>query len=124
MPYRSVLVVDDDPDVRCTLASALRFRFVITDATDGIDALAKIDGGAEFDAILCDYRMPAMDGLAFVLELRARGDRHARRVLVYSGNTTVVEIEAARVGLAVRLLAKRAELDDIVAELERVIAAG
>jgi hypothetical protein len=61
MQHRSVLVVDDDPKIRRSMASALRPHFVVTVATDGADALSKIGEGHEYDAVLCDYRMPNMD---------------------------------------------------------------
>src|SRR5213592_1370842 len=68
-----VLVVDDEPGLRQSLG------LLLTDA--GYDVAAEGDGkrGLEralaesFDLILCDVRMPGLDGIAFLRGYRERG---------------------------------------------------
>lgn len=60
---RRVLVVDDEPTARRSLAWLLRDAgYEVTTAADGEEALAALDG-ARFDLLLTDLRMPGMDGL-------------------------------------------------------------
>ncbi len=57
-----ILVIDDEPDIRTTLADLLAMDgYDVQTATDGKDGLERI-GRNPFDLILSDMRMPEMDG--------------------------------------------------------------
>jgi CheY-like chemotaxis protein len=59
----SVLVVDDEARVRSLYVDALsEAGHNVTVATDGLDALAKLNDGAMPCVVLADVRMPRMDG--------------------------------------------------------------
>ncbi len=73
----SVLVVDDEPFVRLSLASlrpwtdeGYDFRF---EASDGEAALKVLDEEREVDLVLLDISMPGVDGIEFLRRLRGRG---------------------------------------------------
>jgi CheY-like chemotaxis protein len=61
---RHVLVVDDDADVRETIAEILRAEgVVVVVARDGLEALSHLTSGAARPSlILLDLMMPRMDG--------------------------------------------------------------
>jgi len=62
----SVLVVDDDRDLRETLCEVLRDDGnTVHAANDGAEALALLRGGAPVDVILLDLMMPRMTGWEF-----------------------------------------------------------
>jgi signal transduction histidine kinase len=62
---RRLLVVEDDGDLRESLAEALREAgFEVSEASDGSEALAKLRKTAA-DAVLLDLMMPGMDGWDF-----------------------------------------------------------
>jgi DNA-binding NarL/FixJ family response regulator len=93
----SVLIVDDHPVVRQGLRALLEVQ-------DGIEVAGETgDGGTALalaaehvpDVILLDLKLPGMDGIAVLGELKARGD--AARVLVLTSAT-----EPASAGLAMR----------------------
>ena len=70
-----VLVVDDDPDVREAVETALELEgHRVTTATDGLAALKRL-GQAEFDAVVLDVLMPNLDGFEVCRRLRASGNR-------------------------------------------------
>jgi CheY-like chemotaxis protein len=55
-------VIDDEPDVAGVLTDLLKAENgQVETASDGRAALAKL-GQAEYDLILCDVRMPGLDG--------------------------------------------------------------
>ena len=61
-PGSRILVVDDEPDVAGVLTDLLKAENgQVETASDGLAALAKL-GQAEYDLILCDVRMPGLDG--------------------------------------------------------------
>jgi DNA-binding NarL/FixJ family response regulator len=77
-----VVIVDDHPVVRDGLRGMFagddRFT-VLGEAGDGREALAVTDAVGP-DVVLMDLRMPVMDGVSTIRELKARGS--AARVLV------------------------------------------
>jgi two-component system response regulator MprA len=70
-----VLVVDDEPDVREAVETALELEgHSVATATDGLAALASL-GRSEFDAIVLDVLMPNLDGFEVCRRLRSGGNR-------------------------------------------------
>src|SRR5262249_42628316 len=78
-----ILIVDDDPDLRMALAYVLNDRgHVVSEAADGAEALRRFSERV-FDLILCDIRLPKIDGLSLL-----------RRVHDVSPTTVVVMMTA------------------------------
>jgi|KBSSwiStaDraftv2_1062776.scaffolds.fasta_scaffold426969_2 two-component system response regulator MprA len=68
-----ILVVDDDPAVRDSLARTLRFEgYQVETADDGHEALDAVRAG-EPDAMILDVSMPRLDGLNTCRQLRGEG---------------------------------------------------
>jgi CheY-like chemotaxis protein len=64
-----VLVVEDQMDLRETTVAILRSEdYVVVNATDGIEALRKLDGN-DFDVMLLDLQLPGKGGAAVLAEL-------------------------------------------------------
>lgn len=66
-----VLVVDDNPLVLDLIAKGLEPHCDVRTAADGADALLKIVDEPT-DLVLCDYRMPGLDGRQLYKKLRTR----------------------------------------------------
>ncbi len=83
----SVLVVDDDPDIREAIAELLvDHEYDVTTAANGAEALdLLVNGRARPRVMLLDLMMPVMDGWRLMAELRARqGALELPRVIVFS----------------------------------------
>ena len=69
-----ILIVDDDDSVRQSVAMILRYaRHEIVEAGDGRRGLHALEQDPAIDVVLCDVKMPQMDGiecLSRMLELR------------------------------------------------------
>ena len=79
MQLISVLIVDDHPVVRQGLRALLAVQDgieVVGEAGDGAAALA-LAAERDPDVILLDLKLPGMDGIAVLGELRDRGAGHA-----------------------------------------------
>lgn len=70
--YR-VMVVDDEPEVVEIITIALREKFDIIPASNGLDALEKLDD-FEPDLMISDVMMPLMNGWELITEVRKRPD--------------------------------------------------
>ena len=68
---KKILVVDDSVTMRQLMKMVLMKHLPcqITEAQDGLDALAKLKDGA-FDLVVTDVNMPRMDGLGLVHSIR------------------------------------------------------
>jgi len=66
-----LLLVDDNPMVLGMLQHALTSLAKVTPATDAADALLKAVDDAP-DLLVCDYRMPGMDGRQLIEKLKSR----------------------------------------------------
>ena len=93
----SVLIVDDHPVVRQGLRALLEVQDDMTVAGEAGDGPAAISLAESLrpDIVLLDLKLPGMDGVAVLSELRSRGS--AARVLVLTSAT-----EPASASLAVR----------------------
>ena len=68
-----VLVVDDEPGLRQSLGLLLADAgYEVASEGNGTRALERALGES-FDVVLCDVRMPGMDGLAFLRGYKGRG---------------------------------------------------
>lgn len=64
-----ILVIDDERSIRNTLKDILEYeKYEVDLAEDGIKALDKVKT-AEYDIILCDIKMPGMDGIELLEKL-------------------------------------------------------
>lgn len=69
---RTVLIIEDDADVRDALADALAGAGITAVvAEDGFDGLARLREGARPRVILLDLRMPRLGGEEFLRAMRA-----------------------------------------------------
>ncbi|MEW6368066.1 MAG: response regulator [Acidobacteriota bacterium] len=94
-----VLVVDDEVDFASALTERLRRRGYSADAAfSGAEALEHARK-AEYDAILLDLKMPGMDGLETMRQLR-KIDPHAQVVVLTGHGTVAAGIEGMQIGAA------------------------
>lgn len=71
MNEQLIMIVEDDDDLREALAMIIGMNgFRTIDATDGIDALEKLDEGSLPSLIVLDLRMPRMNGVEFLHAVR------------------------------------------------------
>src|SRR5438105_13363192 len=86
MTQACVLIVDDDVALLQALPETVRLRMdgVVVDTADsGAVALNRLDA-RDYDAVVTDIKMPGMDGLELLAEIRTR--RHDTPTLMINGH--------------------------------------
>ncbi|MBK7974816.1 MAG: sigma-54-dependent Fis family transcriptional regulator [Deltaproteobacteria bacterium] len=106
-----VLVVDDEPPIRALCRRVLdRDGYDVEEASDGRAALELLDLG-EFDVVVTDLRMPELQGLDLLREVKAR--QPEVEVIIITAHGTVHDaIEAMKQG-ALDFLVKPFDLEEL-----------
>ena len=113
----NVLVIDDDPGVRRTVSMILEGEgYQVQTASDGRDGLERALRDAP-ELILCDVRMPKLDGLAFVQEYRGEGGGGLVIVMTAYGSNELA-VEAMKRG-AYDYLPKPFSADEVLLVLKK-----
>jgi CheY-like chemotaxis protein len=118
-----ILVVEDDPGLRETLAEVLAERgYEVSCAADGRAALAELDDRPPPSVILLDLAMPVMDGWTFRAEQR-RDPRYASIPTIVLSASLGVDPRAVDKLEAAAMLSKPFDLDRLIETVNRVAAA-
>jgi DNA-binding response OmpR family regulator len=119
---RDVLVVEDDPAIRRLVAMVLRREgFRVEMAADGLEAVLKL-GVCEFDVIVLDLMMPALDGFTFLETFAEHDPGKLRKVIVTSAaSPAVIKARVTRAPFGV--LPKPFDIDELVRQVRACIAA-
>ena len=116
IPKRT-LVVDDEENFRHMLSVILKKeRYDVEAASNGEEALQKM-ALSPFDQILCDIRMPKMDGLEFLNEAKKTGV-NSTIIMMSAYGTLDIAIEAIKLG-AYDYISKPFKPDEIILTLKK-----
>jgi signal transduction histidine kinase/BarA-like signal transduction histidine kinase len=118
----SVLVVEDEKQLANAVVDALTDAgYLVDHAQDGEAGLAKVKEQA-YDLVICDLKMPRMDGQSFYASLAATAPRLSRRVIFVTGDVAGTEAEAFLEESGCRWLAKPFRLADLLRTVREVLA--
>ena len=93
----NILIIDDEKAIRKTLSEILSYEgYKIDEAADGEEGLKKLRE-KEFDVVLCDIKMPKVDGIEFLEKSKdINGDTP---IIMISGHGTIeTAVEAVKKG--------------------------
>jgi two-component system OmpR family response regulator len=120
-PPRTILLVEDDRDVRAALQAVLLDEgFQVLAAPNGYDALASIEHH-RLDVIILDWMMPVVDGSRFVQALRAEYRITTPVLVITAGRVSRDEAIAAG---ADDYLQKPFDINDLLARIHSLAGKG
>lgn len=112
-----ILIVDDDPSIRATLAEVLTDEgYHVQTATNGAEGLSAIAESPP-DVVLLDMRMPVLDGWGFA---RALGERGVSVSIVVMTAAQEATLWAREIG-AGSVLPKPFDLEVLLQVVERAL---
>lgn len=92
-----ILLIDDERSIRISLREILEYEnYEVLEAQDGIEGLQKIKE-EEFDLVLCDVKMPKMDGIE-VLEQAKNLEKCPQFIMISAHGSIETAVEATKKG--------------------------
>ena len=117
----AVLVVEDEPALAAAVSEALSDAgFRVDRAGDGQEALARLRAQV-YDLIVCDLRMPRMDGRTFYREIAETTPSLARRIIFVTGDVAGTDAERFLEDTGCRWLAKPFRLRELLRVAREVL---
>jgi len=112
-----LLIIDDEANMRHMLSSVLsKAGFEIDTAGDGRQALSMVEQNG-YDFILCDIKMPKMDGMAFLQAAAGKLD-NSTVIMMSAYGTIDTAIKAMKMG-AYDYISKPFKPDEVILTLKK-----
>ncbi|MFM7022321.1 MAG: sigma-54-dependent transcriptional regulator [Flavobacteriales bacterium] len=114
-----ILIIDDEKPIRNTLREILEYeKFHIDEAADGAAGLDMVRNG-KYDVVLCDIKMPKMDGMEVLDNIMKLPDEPS--VIMISGHGTIdVAVDALKKG-AFDYIAKPLDLNRLLITIRNAL---
>jgi CheY-like chemotaxis protein len=113
-----ILLVDDEPDIIEVIQDRLEaYGFTVVTAATGLEALKKLSV-EKFDGVFLDVKMPEMDGIEALEEIRKR-DKKIPIIIITSSSSQEAAIEAIAKG-ANEYVLKPFEWEELKTKIQRV----
>jgi len=117
-----LLVIDDSPTIRQTLTAILhRANYSVTQATDGFDALSKLDQNPNIKAIVCDLEMPRVNGFQFLETIKKKAGLADIPVIVLTSRSSSKHRQLAMGLGASEYLTKPCQHDHLLTTIEKTL---
>ncbi|PTN37809.1 sigma-54 dependent transcriptional regulator [Desulfonatronum sp. SC1] len=114
-----ILIVDDDPEIRATMASLLRRQQIPSGQAASLDAARRAMQSEPFDLLLLDVNLPDGSGLSLLPELKAQPN--PPEVIILTGKGDPEGAELAIEGGVWDYLVKPASIKDINLSINRAL---
>jgi DNA-binding response OmpR family regulator len=117
----SILLVDDDPNLRDMLRAMLEMGgFAVTEAEDGLDALEKLEEITP-DVLVLDVMMPNLDGVSLCKQLRNDAEFVSLPIIMLSGKTQHRAVEEGMAAGANLYLCKPITVDELIRSVRELL---
>lgn len=114
-----ILLIDDERLVGVALSRVLYRENEVVAVTQATEALERLNAGERFDVVLCDLRMPVMDGIEFHRQLSLTLPDEADRIVFVTGGDLSPDADAFFRRVHNLLMTKPLDLDGVRQLIER-----
>ncbi|MEN2283661.1 sigma-54 dependent transcriptional regulator [Algoriphagus sp. SE2] len=92
-----ILIIDDEKVIRATLREILEYeKFEVSEAQDGEEGLKKLTE-EDYDLVLCDVKMPKMDGIEVLDQAKAL-EKSPQFIMISAHGSIETAVEATKKG--------------------------
>lgn len=114
----NILLIDDEPDLRDSLQDHLQDAgHKVETAGDGAEGARALDARV-FDLVICDVRLPEIDGLTLFRRIRRESPK--TDVILMTGYSEVAHAVAALKEGAYDYLTKPFDVDELILQVQRI----
>jgi two-component system, chemotaxis family, chemotaxis protein CheY len=121
----TILIVDDSATILMSMEAILsKGGFVVTKASSGEEAFAKLQGGAKPALIITDIHMKQMNGIELIRKVRALSGFQFTPILVVTTESQQQKRDEARAAKATGWLVKPVQPDDLMKVVKQILPQG
>ncbi|NMM50529.1 sigma-54-dependent transcriptional regulator [Marinigracilibium pacificum] len=114
-----ILIIDDEPGIRETLKDILSYeKYEVDDAPDGKAGLEKIEKN-DYDIVLCDIKMPKMDGMEVLTKALELG-KDTQFIMISAHGTIETAVDATKKG-AFDFISKPPDLNRMLVSIRNAL---
>ena len=119
---KGIFIVDDSPTILMSLKTNLEMNgFKVETASDGEDAVNKLNNGVNPDLIITDLNMPRMDGFKLIEHVRQMKTFRFKPILVLTTESQLQKREEAKRLGATGWLVKPVSGNDLIKVIKKVL---
>ncbi len=118
---RKILIADDNPAIREMLRDILEDMYEVVEASDGEDALRKIEAERP-ELVLLDMRMPRLDGFGVLRSVRANAALAGTRLVALTAFAMQGDCERALAAGLDGYITKPVDIRSLRTHVGRLIA--
>ncbi|MCF7765045.1 MAG: response regulator [Verrucomicrobia bacterium] len=116
---KRALIVDDSRANRMVISQCvIQYGFQATDAHETSEALNYLQNFGQFDLLLVDMKMPGMNGVEFIREVRKMSKYRTTPIIMISSESSADDINSALEAGADDYLVKPFSKDSLLTKLE------
>ena len=116
-----VLLVDDEANLRTSLAQILGAEHEVREVGSGAEVLELLHAGERYDVLLCDLMMPEMSGIDLFDAIERLDAAQARRVIFLTGGAFTPRAQEFMARVPNTRLEKPFDIDELMHMIRKVV---
>lgn len=117
---KRIVVVEDDESIRSMVAVALRAKYEVHEAADGLAASELLFRIPPPDVVICDVMMPKVDGFTLLRSLRkVDAFKHTRFIVLSAKHSPQDIVQGIQLGVK-HYLQKPFQVADLLAKIDKL----
>lgn len=118
---KTILSVDDSESILAVVSSTLEDEYEIISASDGAEAIGKLNGNVHIDLIITDLNMPKADGIQVIKAARAMDQFKLTPILMLTTESQMQKKQEAKEAGATGWIVKPFEPENLKTVVKKVL---